>query len=692
MAFIRNHVTAILQSKPQTTKLATCLAAAIVSPWLSANTGQHDQASDSVTTLDTIVVIGEKTERSIYETASSVKVFDESTIESTPGATEVADLIKLAPNVVDSGVGNSMPSVRGIDGSGPSVGGLASFAGTSTRLNLSIDGRSLTYSEIAFGPPSLWDVDQVEVHLGPQSYIQGQNASAGAIVIKTMDPSHDFEVKARAGYGQHDYTQTSAMINAPIISDQLAFRLSVDHQSRNSHLDLESYNPAGDSREFRTTTARAKLLLEPSAIADFKTMLTFDSSDTHAPQSENEIGASFPAKRPVYETGSRNVIWDIDWQFADAWTFENSVVYSQSKAERITDPEGWRADFITEGTEMHIEPLLRYHGADNRLTALLGARYYRSKQDDLFTNTRGESPMDGKSETKSAFAEATYAIIPEVEVTLAGRFERENKQREVEMFKLDYDETETVFLPKFDIAFRPDSRQTYGFNVAKGYNSGGAGVSFHAARQGPMKPYAFETESVWNYEFYTRHGLNDGKIELTSNVFYNDYEDMQIQQNLADGYVAVQNLDSAHTYGAELGARWLPSYQLELFTNLGLLKTRYKQAKAAGGDSKELPRAPALTANMGALYAITDNLEISGNAQYTGKYYSDLKNSDDQEIKPYWTANMQLSYLFENGRASLYATNLFDSDKHTLVSHHTAVDQPIRQAPRTIGANLELFF
>ncbi|POC76424.1 TonB-dependent siderophore receptor, partial [Vibrio vulnificus] len=64
--------------------------------------------------MPVVVVIGEKTERTIYDTSSSVQVFDQETIDNTPGATEIDDLLQLIPNMVDSGQGNSMPTVRGI--------------------------------------------------------------------------------------------------------------------------------------------------------------------------------------------------------------------------------------------------------------------------------------------------------------------------------------------------------------------------------------------------------------------------------------------------------------------------------------------------------------------------------------------------------------------------------------------------
>ncbi len=82
----------------------------------------------------------------------------------------------MTPNVVDLGIGNNLPTVRGIDGSGPNVSTNAFLSGNRPRLNLSLDGRSLTYNEQTFGPQSLWDLDRVEVFLGPQSYIQRRNA------------------------------------------------------------------------------------------------------------------------------------------------------------------------------------------------------------------------------------------------------------------------------------------------------------------------------------------------------------------------------------------------------------------------------------------------------------------------------------------------------------------------------------
>ncbi|EHK8974098.1 TonB-dependent siderophore vulnibactin receptor VvuA [Vibrio vulnificus] len=640
--------------------------------------------------MPVVVVIGEKTERTIYDTSSSVQVFDQETIDNTPGATEIDDLLQLIPNMVDSGQGNSMPTVRGIDGSGPSTGGLASFAGTSPRLNMSIDGRSLTYSEIAFGPRSLWDMQQVEVYLGPQSYIQGRNASAGAIVMKTNDPTHHFESAVKAGIGERNYSQTAAMISAPIIQDELAFRLSFDQQKRDSFVDLASYEPAGDAKKIEMNSVRGKLLYEPSALAGFKTTLGVSHMDSRGPQSESTNVVGNEAFRPVYETKSLSTAWDISWQLNEVLTFENNLVYSKFAYDRYTNPTPrQKGDFTTEGKEFHVEPLLRYLSLDGRVNALVGARYYKSSQDDEYIDATSANPMSGSTKTQSAFAELTYALTQSIDVTVAGRYEKERVKRKVSdpRFKLDHDDTLSVFLPKFDIAFKPDMAQTFGFKVAKGYNAGGAGLAFNSIQFAGFSPYQFEDEYIWNYEFYTRHRLGNS-VELMTNTFYNDFDNMQMTQTLSNGDVLIANLDSAKTYGAEIGTRWYATDSLELFANLGLLGTEYKEAS---GDSKDLPRAPSMTGNLGGQYSFFDGFELSANAAYTGDYYSDRSNTAITKVDAYWVANAQLAYVFENGRATLFATNLFDSNKTTLYTSSNLNDQ-LTQQPRMIGASLQLNF
>ena len=102
-----------------------------------AKTARPDQ-------LDEIVVVGEKSERSQAVTGSSLSVYTEKDFKRRADWISTTALLKNSANILDTGLGNELPTVRGIDGAGPAVGAVAFFAGSRPRLNLSVDGRSAT--------------------------------------------------------------------------------------------------------------------------------------------------------------------------------------------------------------------------------------------------------------------------------------------------------------------------------------------------------------------------------------------------------------------------------------------------------------------------------------------------------------------------------------------------------------------
>ncbi len=206
-----------------------------------------------------------------------------------------------------------------------------------------------------------------------------------------------------------------------------------------------------------------------------------------------------------------------------------------------------------------------------------------------------------------------------------------------------------------------------------------------------MVSYTYGSEYVWNYELYTRHHLKDANVVLTGNIFYNDYKDMQLPYSLGENSSVIRNADKVETYGAEIGATWQPRWDFELFGNLGLLKTDIKKFSGSGVEGHELARAPAYTANMGAKYQFLKGWELSSNVAFTDSYYSQYDNDSRGRIGSYWTANAQLAYTFDYGRATLYAKNLFDSDRREMVRSNDIYTATLQRG-RLVGAAVELNF
>jgi len=660
-----------------------------------------DESDTGPVTLNPLIVTGERAVRSIEQTASSVAVFDSETLEEKPDVQSSNDLLRQVPNVTTTGTGNFAPAVRGVDGTGPAQGADAFFAGTRPRFNVQVDGRPLSFNEVVFGDVSLWDVEQVEVLRGPQSTLQGRNSIAGTMVVKSKDPTYDFEAGGRTIAGGLQTRQASAFVSGPIVEDQVAFRLAVDRQTSESNVHFESFD-GNDPDDFESTMLRGKLLIEPEALEDFYALMTVNHSDFSGPQTEfvsRPFGdhVSSTPEMPIFAPRSTSGTIDTAWAFSDNFTLEATASMSDIHVERIAPPGTGNVEL--DGREYVAEPRLRFSGFDDRLNGLAGVYLFEASQDE-FIDFPAPGNFDDSTSTVAAFGEATYAVLEDVDVTLGARFERERRQRDggAGIFVIDLDETYTAFLPKFGLAWHATDELTVGAVVSRGYNGGGAGFTYNP----PFESYTFDPEYVWTYETYARANLLDNKLRVTANLFYSDYKDMQLPFDLnpdpAVWSTVIRNADKAETYGAEVGARWLAAPGLELFADVGVLHTEVTEYPGSGIEGNDLAFAPSFTSNFGLAYRHQSGIEFSADAQYSDAYFSSINNDPRGKTDPYLIVNTRLGYGFENDWGSLrlfaFVNNVFDTDEPLYIEPgaSSADDVANLLPPRTVGVGMELKF
>ena len=664
----------------------------------------HAEESQQTTVLDEITVTGEKFERSQSSTGSSTTVVTGDQFKREANLMSATQLLKRDVNILDTGLGNDLPTVRGVDGSGPAVGAVAFFAGSRPRLNMQIDGRTSSYNELAFGTKSLWDMKQVEIYRGAQSYAQGRNAIAGAVVMTSNDPTQEWEGAAKLHMGNHRLAQTAALISGPVVKDELAFRLSVDHQQRETAVDLPHYDPVGNPRWFKATNTRAKLLWTPSALPDLYSRLTFNHLNARAPQSETELQPNSPRytpERPVFQTRSASTIWDIGYQLSEHWKWENKLVYTHFIHDRKTTspfntalpPNRRGVPARVDGNEFQIEPIVKYENEKYR--GLFGLFYFNAKQDESVTMLNGRiartpitTNFNDKTKTKAAFGEITFTPDIPFELTLSARYEQEHHQRKGKsaMFSINRDKKYNVFLPKADIAWKINDDQRLGFKVGKGYNPGGAGVTFGV----PYTSYEYDAEYVWNYELYHRWTSVDKRLRINSNLFYNNYKDMQLPFTLGPNSIVIRNADKVVTYGAEINTEWQVTEKLALNAGIGMLKTDIKRYPNSGIEGNKLARAPSFSGKVGANYRLLDHLEIGTNYSYNSSYYSTADNLANGKVGHYDQLDVYLAYDFKHVRITLYADNVLNSRKDILLVPRSG--DITRQPERQIGLSTELRF
>ena len=647
--------------------------------------------------LTPVIIVGEKLGRSHFETTASAEIFDSRAMQADANTQSMKNLLKEVVGVVDLGGGNDLPAIRGVDGSGPAQGAVAFLAGSRPRINLLTDGRSATYNEFAFGTQSLWDMEQMEVFKGPQSLSQGRNAIAGTIVMTSKDPSFEWEGGAKLLLGNQKSRQGALMISGPIIKDELAFRISVDRQTRESYVKLMHYEPVGNPREIETTTARAKLLYMPANMPDFLTRLTINHVDAKTPQNEalsDPAAARYTPERPIFKTKTTSAIWDVEWDLSDQLSFENKVIYTKYRNDRegALHVNGIPAN--VKGHEWQIEPILRFNAFDYQLRGMVGLFYFTGKQDEYVKLMRQHNYFDDRTKTKAIFGEVTYSPTEKWDLTLGGRFEKETHKRHggaAAIVRMNVDKSESVFLPKADVAYHFSDNLTTGFKVSRGYNPGGAGVTF----DNPFVAYEYESEKVWSYELYNRFRTDDQRLELFTNLFYNQYTDMQLPYYLSQNSVTIRNADKVNTYGAEVTANYRITPEWQVNAGISLLKTDIKSYPNSGVEGKELSRSPKMTLNVGTHYQ-NGPWDLGANVHWTDKYYSTYVNEDAGKIDSYTQVNLYGGYTFKSAyfdetRISFYADNIFNS-KDPIFIPAGERREAITQRPRAFGVSVEMKF
>ena len=494
--------------------------------------------------LAPIMVAGEKVDRSIMETSASVSVFTGETIDSRPSVTGTNAVTEGVSNMVTIEPSNNAPVIRGVGGAGPATGAVAFFAGTRPRTTLQIDGRPASFNEMIFGDASLWDVEQTEVFRGPQSTVQGRNSIAGAIVVKTKDPTYYPEGKVRVMAGNHDSRRYAAMLSGPIIEDQLAMRVSVDRSTSTSELGFEPYAGENDPEDYQSLNLRGKVLVEPAGLEGFRGLLTVNRTNYEGPQAEYVVrpftadGDPQSVNVATFNPRTTSGILDLSYEIDDSLTATALVSVTDFNVRRHSVPA--TGNVWIDGMEFVAEPRLAFSGLDHRLTGF-GGYYGLTSWQDEYIDLSGGNDYSDKTKTHAVFGEATYAVVDWLDLTAGLRLESENRRRVggAGRFAVNFDETYDVFLPKMGVTWHVDDTVSFGALVSRGYNGGGAGVTFAA----PFVAYTYDPEFVWNYELNGRAELLDGTLRLTGNVFYADYTDMQLPYVYAVSSTVIRNAD-----------------------------------------------------------------------------------------------------------------------------------------------------
>jgi iron complex outermembrane receptor protein len=237
----------VLAANPHTAAAATADAASDAGPAPSQ-------------TLEEVVVTAQRRAERIVDVPLAISAASGEDLKKG-NVTNMRDLTATFPGLVFSGQGSAAePAIRGISTS-------VSTPGAPGAIAIYVDG---LYQSSQIGNYfDLPDVERIEVLKGPQGALYGRNATGGAILVTTLQPSFTPTGSITVGDGTYfggsartsNHFQTQAFISGPLIADKLAGSISAAFENAPGYLtnDLDGKSFGKIRSEF----FRAKLLYKP---------------------------------------------------------------------------------------------------------------------------------------------------------------------------------------------------------------------------------------------------------------------------------------------------------------------------------------------------------------------------------------------------------------------------------------------
>ena len=642
-----------------------------------------------------IIVRSSLLKSSPFESSSSLAVFTKKDIEDQ-NFDHLQNAIDQIPNLNFSG-GTSRPRYFQIRG----IGERSQYFGEgSPNYSVSYEFDGIDLSGIGMVGSTI-DIAHVEVAKGPQSTVFGNNAIAGAIVLKSSEPVNKRILKANFGYGSDNYKSVGITANFNQFKT-LLFRLNINKNYQNgfrknvylnrndtNEKDEEFYRLKmnylfSDNIVLKNTFFMSKMnngydAWAPDNNQDFKTY-------TDQPGEDSQITAALSSRLLI--------------NFDD---FSTMFKVSSSKSELIHSYDGdWGNNAFWEDPSTfdfnsyyygYYLPYKYYDRTDRlRINTSFETRIYNRNSafgfyiKHLDEDDEAEGYLFG-GEGDVARATSNYsikikALYGQSKASLNEIIDIANSVR-YEISEIDYDGYSFGYandsLPAVNVSkifASPSFKNSLTFNVNQylklytqmsfGFKAGGVNQQPYVSKGNRFYDPEYSSSIELGFKFKT------SKNFVSFSYFYNDMVDKQIsisaQQNENNPnsfyFFTSNNNGMGYSRGAEFDFKSQISKNLYLKTSAGYLDTwltkfsyNISDNDILYGGGRESAMAPKLTSSISLNY--DDNLFLATLSQsFKDKYY--FSDSHDMMSESYSLTNFSIGRNFGLFKVNFWIRNLFD--------------------------------
>jgi iron complex outermembrane recepter protein len=284
---------------------------------------------------------------------------------------------------------------------------------------------------------------------------------------------------------------------------------------------------------------------------------------------------------------------------------------------------------------------------------------------------------------ESVYAQVGYDFTEKLNLTVSGRYIHETNDTGFEQPVISNAQTtESKGLPSVTLSYALDHGTAYA-RFARGFKAGGVNpVASPTAFPEPSEGSVFGPEQVDTYEVGYRQALLEGRAQLTTAAFYNNYKDLQVSAHAQPQYaseiiLAIVNAKSARTWGLEetFNMRVLPP--LTVGVNAGYLNAQYTNFEIQNNpvlsnfnlNGTEMTNAPKWQIGMTAALdqPLTGELHLIGNLLESYISAVNYGPSGAPYLPPpngwaYWLMNARIGVGAADGRwsAQFFTNNVFN--------------------------------
>jgi iron complex outermembrane receptor protein len=546
------------------------------------------------------------------------------------------------------------------------------------------------------GIATTFDIEQIEVHRGPQGSRIGSNALAGLIYIKTKEPTKQFEGIGELTTGTFGTFNAGLAFGGPVgFSENLSYRLTL----RNDNTDgfrKNLYSGKSDTSKKDESTYRLKIdweILEKTSLkllisqidlndpADIWTidgsLNTLSDRPGMDSQKTNTYGVKVFHQFDAFEFQSLSSITDTDIEIsydADWGNPESHAPYIYDYfSETIRDRKTLSQEFRLVSDIANLNP-------QNKTKWVIGISYFNVKERNIKNDdgaygdpsdpfgpyfSQSSSSSKFSSDNLSIFGNIDYFLDESLKLSLGARWENYESQY-ADSFGESFNPSDYMLGGKISLNKILSHSSNIFFSVARGFNQGGFNLNLGLAPDSKNSNLYYDPEFLTNYEIGLNSQLFNEMMNIAAVIFYSDRKDQQVlistQVDPTDPNTfsfLTQNAAEGTNKGVELNVNLKLTESLDFFSRLGLLKTEINNWKSRPDlEGRAQAHAPKRSYALGVSWSITDkaslSLDLVGKSSF---YYSD---SHDNQSKSYALANLSYNYSIGDWTDSVWARNIFD--------------------------------